>query len=255
MSTQQPQEKKIKHELVLCVNRADLTAQGVGEHGVYPINLGAIRQSAYGLLNRESADEKSIGSVAVGTIHPQFLGYIQIQNSEGKYLAYQRKGKEEGLTGMWSIGVGGHVNHMDFYLASFDAGIPEDEDVPVPLNKVLMKGIERELKEEVGLPTPQVSFEPEDFGMCLSSNVDKTSAVHVGLVATINLHPDQQLTLDPKEFLNVRWLSEEELIREHFSKGGFETWSALLISRMAEKYNTEEFEAIVCAPVEVSEQS
>lgn len=255
MSIQQPQEKKIKHELVLCVNREELTAQGVGTGGVYAINLGAIRQSAYGFLNRETADNKSMHSVQVGFVHPQLLGYIQLKDSEGKYLAYQRKGREEGLTGKWSIGIGGHVNHMDFYLASFDAGIPEDDEVPVPLNAVLMRGIERELKEEVGLPTSQARFEPQDFEMCLSSDADKTSAVHVGLVAEINLFPDQKLALDPKEFLNVKWLSEEELIREHFAEGGFETWSALLINHMAGKYNPEEFEAIVCGPVEVSEQN
>lgn len=219
-------------ELVVAVNRAELKQQGIEYAGIYPIDLTELDQQNYALLPRAYADNKSDNAVELGVHFPQILGYFQITNHDGRILAYQRKGKEQGLLGKWSIGVGGHVSQEDMFSVADNTG----ESYP-DLVDIVFEGACRELEEELGIKVGWIeclggveSF-AEAANTIIATVVDKTSAVHVGLPMQIELpeHIYDSIKLDPAEFCNYQWLTPKEL---KMGDREWETWSDLLIKAM-----------------------
>lgn len=213
-------------ELVLAINRDELNG-----YGVIGLDLSKINGQNYAFLPREFADNKSHGAIALGYIIPQILGYFQFVNNEGKYFAYQRKGKEKGLFGQWSIGIGGHVSQEDL----FDVREYADEVYP-HIATLIYAGALRELQEEVGIDARWFSEfnSVDDFieavDRALVSNTTVTSAVHVGIPLTINVSSFiDQMNLDPAEFCNFKWVTIEEL---QTNVDQYEDWSQMLIKTM-----------------------
>lgn len=243
-------------ELVLVIDRAELTKQGVGTDGIYPFSLNDVNPKAFGYLLRSHADNKSPTSIEIGKLLPQILGYFQLISRDGRILTYRRKGKEKGLLGKRSIGVGGHVDLLDgLYLRSVTNHQPciglsthITPTIRTEIGEIICIGAERELLEEVGLPTVLAvpnnhtdngHLNGMNFGYgydrILSSFADPTSSVHVGLPREILVTNCAQLVYDENEYNDVEWLTKAELkelkaelIAEN-SESGFETWSALLI--------------------------
>ncbi|WAW11618.1 phosphoesterase [Acinetobacter phage nACB1] len=221
-------------ELVIAIHRKEL---GNTDLGVIPFSFDDIDQTAYALLPRDIVDSKQehAGTAdAVGFAFPQILGYFQIMNEAGKYLAYQRKGKEAGLFGQWSIGIGGHVSQEDLY----DVKLHTDEDYP-PLATLVYAGAIRELQEELGI-------DPREFGALgsiddftyranriIQSYTNATSCRHVGIPLLLKLaqagYKESSLNLDPAEFCNFKWMSVDEL-KANWNE--FEDWSKWLINAM-----------------------
>lgn len=217
-------------ELVLAINRDQLAKQSVGVHGLYEIDYHEIEGSDYALLPRAYADNKSVSAIAVGAQFPQILGYFQVIDDQGRILAYQRKGKEEGLLGKWSIGVGGHISQEDLC-----EHYSEELDNYPSIQELIWRGAERELLEELNLELcdlEQFAGGQEDFGEqvehVLVSMSDPTSSVHVGIPMGVQLdsYVLQELKLDPSEFNNFKWMTKAELKASGFE---FETWSQILV--------------------------
>jgi len=217
-------------ELVLAINRAQLDKQQVGTHGLYPIDYFAIDGEDYALLPRKHADSKTPVAISLGAQFPQILGYFQITDPEGRILTYQRKGKEEGLLGKWSIGVGGHVSQEDLC-----EHYSEELDNYPSIQELIWRGAERELLEEINIELCDLegfAGGQEDFGEqvehVLVSMNDPTSSVHVGIPMEVQLdsYVLSSLELDPSEFNNFQWLTKDELKASGFE---FETWSRILV--------------------------
>ncbi len=189
------------NELVLAVSREALD---VGtESGIFPIDLNSIDSEAYALLPRHIADNKSDSSVALGKLFPQILGYVQLVNEQGEILSYARKGKEKGLHGLRSIGVGGHVSHEELVTAIYRS----DEPTQLPkLTELIQLGLRRELLEEVGIDIGTYM----EANQLLVSDSNITSQVHVGLPMQLNV-VESDTILEESEFLDARWISVEEL--------------------------------------------
>lgn len=219
----------MSNELVLAIHRAAIIEQ---DSDVRPIHLGALDQTEYALLPRSFVDNKTDSAVALGKLMPQLLGYFQIKRQDGRILAYQRKGKEAGLLGKWSIGVGGHISHED-YLKAVEI---TDEELP-KLSTIVYVGSARELNEELGIELLDVyNVEQEEqflkeLNHVLITMLDVTSTVHLGLPLTIELTEGEvdSLKLDPSEFNNFQWLTKEEL--KTFDRD-WETWSNIVIREM-----------------------
>lgn len=225
---------KENHELVLAIPRTELEAQGVKSGGVHTFDLTKLHPYNYGFLPRYFADNKSNDAIQLGEVMPQLVGYFQVVTTDRKYLVYQRKGKEEGLLGKWSIGVGGHVSQDDMFDIMQTGKHARQSTNPPTLWDILLLGMQRELEEEIGFDKNRTQFKPEDFTQCVAivDHGDATSTVHVGLYKELQLYPNERvsLALDPKEFLNVRWMTQKEMIDAHRDEElGFETWSAKLI--------------------------
>ena len=159
------------NELVLAVSREALDVGTAS--GIFPIDLNSIDSEAYALLPRHIADNKSDSSVALGKLFPQILGYVQLVNEQGEILSYARKGKEKGLHGLRSIGVGGHVSHEELVTAIYRS----DEPTQLPkLTELIQLGLRRELLEEVGIDIGTYM----EANQLLVSDSNSTSQVHVG---------------------------------------------------------------------------
>ena len=207
------------NELVLAVSREALD---VGtESGIFHIDLNSIDSEAYALLPRHIADNKSDSSVALGKLFPQILGYVQLVNEQGEILSYARKGKEKGLHGMRSIGVGGHVSHEELVTAIYRS----DEPTQLPkLTELIQLGLRRELIEEVGIDIGTYM----EANQLLVSDSNITSQVHVGLPMKLHVK-EADISLDESEFLDARWISVEEL---KATVDIYEPWSQLIIQNM-----------------------
>lgn len=207
------------NELVLAVSREAL---GVGtESGIFPIDLNSIDSEAYALLPRHIADNKSDTSIALGKLFPQILGYVQLVNEQGEILSYARKGKEKGLHGLRSIGVGGHVSHEELVTAIYRSDTPTQ--LPT-LTELIQLGLRRELLEEVGIDIGTYM----EANQLLVSDSNVTSQVHVGLPMQLNV-VESDTILEESEFLDARWISIEEL---KATIDIYEPWSQLIIQHM-----------------------
>ena len=207
------------NELVLAVSREALDVGTTS--GIFPIDLNSIDSEAYALLPRHIADNKSDSSVALGELFPQILGYVQLINEQGEILSYARKGKEKGLHGLRSIGVGGHVSHEELVTAIYRS----DEPTQLPkLTELIQLGLRRELIEEVGIDIGTYM----EANQLLVSDSNITSQVHVGLPMQLQVK-EADISLDGSEFLDARWISVEEL---KATVDIYEPWSQLIIQHM-----------------------
>mgnify|MGYP000954181189 FL=1 len=207
------------NELVLAVSREALDVGTTS--GIFPIDLNSIDSEAYALLPRHIADNKSDSSVALGKLFPQILGYVQLVNEQGEILSYARKGKEKGLHGLRSIGVGGHVSHEELVTAIYRS----DEPTQLPkLTELIQLGLRRELLEEVGIDIGTYM----EANQLLVSDSNITSQVHVGLPMQLNV-VESGITLEESEFLDARWINVEEL---KATVDIYEPWSQRIIQHM-----------------------
>ena len=207
------------NELVLAVSREALDVGTAS--GIFPIDLNSIDSEAYALLPRHIADNKSDSSVELGKLFPQILGYVQLVNEQGEILSYARKGKEKGLHGLRSIGVGGHVSHEELVTAIYRS----DEPMQLPkLTELIQLGLRRELLEEVGIDIGTYM----EANQLLVSDSNITSQVHVGLPMQLNV-VESDIVLEESEFLDARWINVEEL---KATVDIYEPWSQLIIQNM-----------------------
>ena len=214
-------------EFVLVIPRTELEAQGINFSGVQKVDITKFTPENFGFLPRELIDNKSTKSIAIGYLLPQVLPYFIIKDAKGRILSYNRKGKEKGLLGKNSIGVGGHIDLTDSLR-------PEVLDINEPvalslahstdIKEIIQSGLKRELKEEIGLTLLQ----DIDFDFTIAINTDPTSNVHIALVATIVVESFDELTPNPDEFLEVKYLTFEELLQRS-KEVEYEPWSQLII--------------------------
>lgn len=128
-----------------------------GTDGIFPIDLEKLRdlieKNAF-FIDREIAENDE-------TLR-QLIPYV-LMRQQGKFLLLRRtkKQQERRLHGKLSLGVGGHINLGD-------------GDAPW---RAFLKGMEREMHEEVNVEVLQLSY----VGL-LNDTSSPVSRVHVGLV-------------------------------------------------------------------------
>lgn len=212
-------------EFVLVIPRTELEAQGIDFSGIQKIDLEKFNPENFGFLPRALIDNKSDTSIEIGKLLPQVLPYFIIKDKDGRVLSYNRQGKEAGLLGKNSIGVGGHIDLTDSLIQQNEVNILNGWGLYLTnICAVMFEGLTRELKEEIGL---HVCKMPE-FDFIIAIDTDKTSNVHVGFVATIHVESFDELTPNPEEFLEVKHLTFEELL-ERSKEVEYEPWSQLII--------------------------
>lgn len=59
----------------------------------------------------------------------QVIPYCAVRRGDGKILSYRRKGNEERLHGLLSIGVGGHIDHPEGFAEAMDRELYEEAGV------------------------------------------------------------------------------------------------------------------------------
>ena len=135
--------------------------------------------------------------------HKQIIPYVILRRGD-EIFAMRRlnKGGEARLHGRISIGVGGHINPVD-----------EQGDM-------LMRGLWREIDEEVGL-TRHGELRPCGF---INDDSNAVGSVHLG--ACFILPVEGEVTVRETEKLEGLWMSKKEL-EDNFDS--LETWTQIAL--------------------------
>ena len=138
--------------------------------------------------------------------YKQIIPYV-VLTRKGLVFATRRlnKGGESRLHGKVSIGIGGHIN-------------PVDE---TDRRSVLMKGLERELDEEVYI-RHRGELVPQGF---INDDGNGVGAVHLGLCFSMEV--EGEVSVKETEKLSGSWLSLQELRSEY---DNMETWSQIALA-------------------------
>lgn len=154
-------------------------------------------------------DVKRRGDMEEDPGFKQLISYCLLENQNGEILVYERLsgGGEERLHGQSSIGVGGHMNDV--------VGVDS-------INEVLRVNAQRELEEEVGLPTED-SQNMEYLGFINDDN-NEVGKVHMGVVFKITVNSND-VEAKETDTLRIKWIEKGKIE----SYDDFETWSALIL--------------------------
>lgn len=191
----------------LCYKRSDLPTSWLKEKIAIPFNLDQFIQK----LNKTTFHFEPRNIIEYDESYKQLIPYILVTNNEGKILSYQRKGTESRLHGLWSVGVGGHID--------------EEDQAINDLKETIIKGTSRELLEELNIKNP---FENTGF-KCLgiiNEEKTKTGRTHLGLVFNCQISENTNLIYE-KELHNPTWLPLEEI--QDNTKYIKELWSILAL--------------------------
>ena len=97
-------------EKVLCVKRKDLPENWIKQKSLIEIDESAF----FEICSTLNFEFKSREAVEKNQDLKQIIPYVIIQTKDLKNIAvYKRKGSEERLHDLWSIGIGGHINPID----------------------------------------------------------------------------------------------------------------------------------------------
>ena len=134
--------------------------------------------------------------------YKEIIPYAVLMSKAGYFLTKRlKKQTEKRLHGMYSIGLGGHIN-------------PQEE----LLDDVIIAGMRRELCEEVGLKNFQVS----DCIGIINDHAADVSNYHIGLVYPLTVNENIQVQETSK--MTGKWASQEE-VDSRFDE--MESWSKI----------------------------
>ncbi|MBF0501334.1 MAG: phosphoesterase [Candidatus Riflebacteria bacterium] len=198
------------HDLVLCIKRTDLPEDWLPRRGGQRLDERAfherIMDTPSHFIDRSEAEKNKD--------FKQIIPYGLLLSPSGEIAWYSRQGREKRLSGLRSIGIGGHVDRED-----------DRRDSPsMPLLDVLRTGLNRELSEELD------GFIPESPPSLLGIiNEDETSVgnVHFGVVFSLFCRTPKSIR-PGKEVGMLSWCDLKTLQTQE-NRNRFETWSLLAL--------------------------
>jgi len=150
----------------------------------------------------------------------QVIPYIIVRR-KNKVLAYKRSKKsgEGRLHDKWSVGVGGHINPVDYVSPKYG------------VNLLLSRAIGRELTEELdwGDQEDCTINGLQDYAV-LYDDADAVGRVHIGYVWTVDV-PENSEWPKPKEdtIAACQWVT----LKEALALPNLEGWSKIILETMA----------------------
>jgi predicted NUDIX family phosphoesterase len=151
-------------EQVLVIERKILENVGMFEGLVFDVERYLREIFVQGVprfINRSQAEENPG--------YKQIIPYV-LMSCDGKYLSYVRgtRAGEGRLTGLRSIGIGGHINPADNEVPLFDTDFRE----------MYLTAVEREVAEEVSVETNHT----DRIVALLNDDSNEVGSVHLGIV-------------------------------------------------------------------------
>ncbi|MGD9731334.1 MAG: phosphoesterase [Desulfamplus sp.] len=213
-------------EKVLCIKRADIPSKWLKDES--SIKMGEdiffcdllTADFTYHWLDRPVAEkERSF---------KQIIPYIVIQSDNGNITAaYRRKGSESRLHGLWSIGIGGHINPLDISLSNLsDSKTDLATNSKSDFKKILHSGMIREFNEEI-ISKPEYSFKPEFMGI-INEELTDVGKVHFGVVFKIEAGSCDDFAAG-EELVDFQWVKTDSLLTDRCTQFNLELWSKLAI--------------------------
>tara|TARA_R110000850_G_scaffold275678_2_gene415352 strand:+ start:3902 stop:4525 length:624 start_codon:yes stop_codon:yes gene_type:complete len=141
--------------------------------------------------------------------HKQIIPYAIFRHGD-KFLHYVRGGGsgEKRLASKGSIGIGGHINDVDFAASSLD-------------KDTYTIGVEREIDEELNL----VGGHTQKILGLINDDSNDVGKVHLGVVHLFTLESDQ-VTAGEDNIVDLQFLSLDEL---EDRRDDLETWSQICV--------------------------
>ena len=209
---------------VLCVQRSRLPAAvTAAKFDLIPFEKHLneeISPEALSFINRTVVDEKSNVNTthfSIGTMFPQILPYTVI-TCEDEVLVYYRKGAEDRLHGLMSLGIGGHVDTHDASFYSLSEHIN--------LAQTVSESALREMEEEAG-----ISLYPS-FTHYIVDNTNEVGQVHLGMLGTVDISAygfTKRNVKPAEELYEAHWVN---ISRLHGMIEKFENWSQIVIKEL-----------------------
>ncbi len=192
-------------EKVLCMKRKDLPEKWVQKKTILKLNESIFFKTC----STFDFEFKAREVIENNPDFKQIIPYIVIQTKDLKHIAvYKRKGSEERLHDLWSIGIGGHINPIDA------------NKNPDSIKDIVIAGIQRELDEE--LEKIGVGDKPVFAGV-INEEATDVGSVHIGVVFMI-LTNNKNDYIGGDELVDFQWVETKKV-----STLNLELWSKLAI--------------------------
>ena len=117
----------------------------------------------------------------------QIIPYVIVEDELRRILIYKRKGSEARLYDTYSVGIGGHVNVVDY-----------KEDYYM----TIINAIKREVKEEIGL---KIRFKDLMYLGHIHLSETEVDRVHYGLVYLLRIKEKSKIKFDKNEIAEPKW--------------------------------------------------
>lgn len=186
----------MKDEKVLCVSLSELKSHFDLNKMSWVCDVETLNSLSFSYIERQRAE--------CDFSQKQIIPYVLVFNSKGELLHYRRCGSEKRLSGLYSAGIGGHLNEND------EGGTMYER---------ILSGLKREVLEEIG-----VSLSDNQIKIKGMINEDETNVglCHIGIVFRIDVN-ESELVYE-QELGSPEWKLQRDL---DMSK--FELWSKLAI--------------------------
>ncbi len=144
----------------------------------------------------------------------QLIPYVVVEKSgTGTIACYRRHGSEDRLHGLWSLGIGGHINEADRVAPGGNCW------------EAVQNCVNREVYEEIGIESKNLLCR---FLGVINEEITEVGTVHLGLVFKIVV--DEDLIVLPGEELSCfQWMQTEKIEQLHL-----ELWSRLAMRLILE---------------------
>ncbi|MCS7091416.1 MAG: NUDIX domain-containing protein [Verrucomicrobiota bacterium] len=203
-------------ECVLCAWTAELPVEWLPPEGIVPLT----EQELLDTLARIRPCWRPRDEAEHDPATKQWIPYVLVQNCRGDLAAYRRRGTEARLHGLWSVGIGGHINPLDAPQA--------DNDLRSFWQGALWAGLRRELAEE--FPAVSANGSTRFLGL-IHENQTELGQVHLGAVF---LHTvPQACPVGGSELADLHWFPRVKLSRNRNATPPFELWSRLALQLLA----------------------
>jgi predicted NUDIX family phosphoesterase len=202
------------NERILCVRTSALPAHWLPESGAVAMDERELLATLSGIQPWWRARAEAEHDPAT----KQWIPYVLVQNGRGELAVYRRQGTEPRLHGLWSVGIGGHINPGD---APESAGAAPGERF---WREVLWAGLRRELAEE--FPGAAHHGTTRFLGL-IHENRTLLGQVHLGAVflhSVTEVHPQAG-----PELGDLQWLPPSALGGPAWPWDRLELWSRLAL--------------------------
>lgn len=191
---------------ILVVPRAALPQAWLPELGAVALNeIDLVRW-----LNQAPLAWRPRAEVEPDPSYKQLIPYLLVDH-RGRLATYRRAGTEDRLHGLWSVGIGGHIDRTDATSVPWDT---------------IQQAALRELAEELpDLPQPAVLR----FLGLINEDETPVGRVHLGLVFGVDAQTPEPPTAG-EELRDLRWLdpaAAAALSLERWSRLACQLWQAV----------------------------
>ena len=148
----------------------------------------------------------------------QIIPYVLVTDeAHEKFFATRRIAGESRLLGRLSLGIGGHINPIDWQNANCAFFQTHRE--------MVLRGMAREIREE--MTGFEHTKQPKPYGTV--RDLGSSTPDHIGIVFTMIAQEPDEIGIRETDTLEPVWMTKKELV-QNYEK--FESWAQMIIEDM-----------------------